>query len=610
MRKRRRLANKMTIMVCAVLIAVSAFFYVPMEVSAEASVPSVPGGVSGIAGSQTTITSSSGDYKTLELKGLNVGTFSFDDSLDDDSYYIVTFSSRSSLSSSKSVRLRNYLTRLVVGDLVYIVDSYYVPSSGTGTATSFESSGTYKIVGLGSDLKNVNVFADGIAYIVASSQTTCKFTPAFYYYSVVVETIAESDALALQNAYNSGYSSGYADGVVDGEDSGYSSGYSDGYSDGQSSVDTDSYYDSGYQAGESAGYESGYQAGESAGYESGFQSGADSVDTQSYYDAGYQAGYALAYDEGYDTGYEEAYDIAYENGYQSAMDRIASWGADTSDYPILVDEFLKEDYSNFEAVFDSDDLRVLSLNYWVNFGDESFDPFHVYKIVLDFDGLYYDMNENLDTVYFDDISMRFNFGSYSYPLSGASDAYEVVYIPGDRMSNTLQIVWNCINARVTGSDGGEIGFIFDSLKIELYDMGPSGDTQNHIANQTDQLTNGYDTSSGDSANSSLSTGLNEFETAENSLFATAATGMKDFTFFDFESVPAMLTAVTFITSIMGSWFEQAGGASGVGIVLSILFSVMLVSMVLGLYRLYQSAGHRAEARERHRESMERWKKGK
>ena len=35
MRKRRRLANKMTIMVCAVLIAVSAFFYAPMETYAS-----------------------------------------------------------------------------------------------------------------------------------------------------------------------------------------------------------------------------------------------------------------------------------------------------------------------------------------------------------------------------------------------------------------------------------------------------------------------------------------------------------------------------------------------------------------------------------------------
>ena len=66
--------------------------------------------------------------------------------------------------------------------------------------------------------------------------------------------------------------------------------------------------------------------------------------------------------------------------------------------------------------------------------------------------------------------------------------------------------------------------------------------------------------------------------------------MKDFTFFDISSVPAMVTGMSFVGSIMSGWFTQAGGASGVGIVLSILFSIMLVAMVLGLYRWYQSKG--------------------
>ena len=101
----------------------------------------------------------------------------------------------------------------------------------------------------------------------------------------------------------------------------------------------------------------------------------------------------------------------------------------------------------------------------------------------------------------------------------------------------------------------------------------------------------------------MSSGLNEYQTAEDSLWSTATTGMKDFAFFDIESVPAMVTGMSFITSIMGKWFNEAGGVSGVGIVLSILFSVMLVSMVLGLYRLYQSAGHRAETRAYREDTM-------
>lgn len=52
----------------------------------------------------------------------------------------------------------------------------------------------------------------------------------------------------------------------------------------------------------------------------------------------------------------------------------------------------------------------------------------------------------------------------------------------------------------------------------------------------------------------------------------------------------MVTGISFVTATMTGWFNNAGGASGVGIVLSILFSVMLVAMVLGLYRWYQSKG--------------------
>lgn len=158
----------------------------------------------------------------------------------------------------------------------------------------------------------------------------------------------------------------------------------------------------------------------------------------------------------------------------------------------------------------------------------------------------------------------------------------------------------CIRAILKSGQTAWINFYNDNGNVT------SGD----LSQQTDNLTNGYDDSKGNEVNSELSTGLNEYQTAEDSLWATATTGLKDFTFFDFESVPAMITGMSFITSIIGKWFNEAGGTSGVGIVLSILFSVMLVSMVLGLYRLYQSAGHRAEARQRYAERMQHWKKGK
>ena len=286
------------------------------------------------------------------------------------------------------------------------------------------------------------------------------------------------------------------------------------------------------------------------------------------------------------------------------MDRIASWGADTSEYPLEISS------GNTNAYFSVHVGSDIPFNYrdsdhW--FSSKDYNPNHTYKYVINFSNI----DEGLDSdILYDYWDIYLNIGGIEYNITPFKDMSVSVFIPGDRISTSYSFDWVLYNCANYVADDSNLAYLYVDYDFVIYDMGPSGDTQNHIANQTDQLTNGYDDSKGNTVNSELSTGLNDYETAENSLFATATTGMKDFTFFDFESVPAMLTAVTFITSIMGSWFEQAGGASGVGIVLSILFSVMLVSMVLGLYRLYQSAGHRAEARERHRERMEQWKRGK
>lgn len=49
--------------------------------------------------------------------------------------------------------------------------------------------------------------------------------------------------------------------------------------------------------------------------------------------------------------------------------------------------------------------------------------------------------------------------------------------------------------------------------------------------------------------------------------------------------------MSFVTSMMTSVFVSMGGETGpVGIVLSVLFSVMIVSLAIGLYRFYVSKG--------------------
>lgn len=111
--------------------------------------------------------------------------------------------------------------------------------------------------------------------------------------------------------------------------------------------------------------------------------------------------------------------------------------------------------------------------------------------------------------------------------------------------------------------------------------------QNETNNKLDNITNGYDSSSGDSASGKLDGSASDFEQAEGSIFDSAQGHLKDFEFFDFNSIPAVVTGLSFVTSSMTAVFDAMGGLSGAGIVLSVLFAVMFLSIVIGLYRYFK-----------------------
>lgn len=555
MRKRRRLADKLVTCMCAVLCAFSALFYAPMEVSAE------------VSGSGN----SSNKYPYSYLIDLD-DTVPFDFSP-----YMTEGEGLYSVDVSLSSTFYNSNTNKVSASLrdvnTYIYGDNFCAYCEKEEFLVFLSNGT----GQGQTLK-ARIYVSSYAPLMYVSYMACMdfksdpgtVTPRCKYSvnSVSCEKISVEDEESYNNGYNAGYS--------EGESVGYGNGYSQGYADGESSVDRDAIYDE------------------------AFQTGKDSVDTQSYYDAGYQVGYDTAYLEGYESGYDV--------GYQSAIDRIASWGADTSTYPLRVSSYDGTNRMFMTNVKTSYPLQYAVFSEWTS--NCNFNPNHTYRFDVDLTPTSY--HEGSENVFFleEDI-FYLNIGGIKYKISDFNNSsVNSFFIPGDRMSTAYSFSWEPYVAIMGNEMTSSTIYVYYDLSFAVYDMGPSGDTQNHIANQTDSLTNGFDNSQGNTVNDDLSSGLNEYQQAEDSLWATATTGMKDFTFFDFESVPAMITGISFVTSIMGSWFENAGGASGVGIVLSILFSVMLVSMVLGLYRLYQSAGHRAEARQRHAERMERWKKGK
>lgn len=559
MRKRRRLANKMTIMVCAVLLAVSAFFYASMDVNAsnldigEVSYSeNLESELSLLSSGSGSLNVSSGYYRYF---GFYDSQFDFSPYMTDgDGLYQITFQIDTTLSSAFSPWWYGCTTYF------QFYDTGAFSQSSLGSSSAYKSSITYsanRTMYTTLEDSTLEVSYKGVM-VWGSAQgnpgSSVTVNASYSISNISVTKVNSSDSSDYQNGYNAGYSAG--------EQAGYGNGYSQGFTDGEASVDTDVIYDEAFQAGK------------------------DSVDTQSYYDAGYQAGYQVAYSDGYESGYDV--------GYQSAMDRIESWGADTSDYPILVDSG-----SRSQVVFEHSlgEDYCLPFDYhcfsnWYGLDNFNVDANHTYKFEFWFDSI---SEYDDDWVTYSDLELFANIGGFRYSLSlfkSGEDNKISIYISGDRMSDSMSfeaVFYGVCNLKAD-SHIGFIQLVINNLNVAYYDMGPSGDTQNHIANQTDQLTNGYDDSKGNQVNSDLSTGLNDYESAENSLFATATTGMKDFTFFDFESVPAMITGMSFIGSIMGSWFNQAGGASGVGIVLSILFSVILVAMVLGLYRWYQSRG--------------------
>ena len=108
-----------------------------------------------------------------------------------------------------------------------------------------------------------------------------------------------------------------------------------------------------------------------------------------------------------------------------------------------------------------------------------------------------------------------------------------------------------------------------------------------IRDNTKDALDGYDSTKGNTSKDNLKSELSPMEESEDSLFTSGKTGLDSFTFFDISSVPAVMAGITFVTSVMTSWFTSAGGLSGVGIVLSCLFTVLIVSLVLGLYKYFK-----------------------
>lgn len=578
MKKTRILANKLTIFIFSFLIAYSCFFYVPIEALARAE-----------------YSSSFENWGSTSESGLRFYTisrsldkFSLSD-VDDDKFYFVRLKTSVEFDSTQALEFR--IPYVSVGDSLAWI------GANKNDVMSYTDSSTKDLVFLGSDLKS-GLDVSVKMYLFSETDLDFQFNGLV---SIDVIWISELDENPL-DSYNSGYDAGYEDG----QEFGYSDGYSNGYSDGQSS-----------------------------GYESGFDAGVDSVDTDSYFMQGYEAGREVAYVEGFDDGYLQGYAEALS---VDASNKTSLKAGDKQTYTVNKQLVLSElDEFNFNTFFPSlvvseeysDDSLYLEGGYgdsenWLNgevdlehvystFGYVNSVPEYVFTSSSEVYAYSVKFRHYFDasTTYQNVIEHRFLFGEETDIYSGeafltnktnrGTETSSLFWIVNDYsvrdfyLSNLLRICtgFSGSNYRYASVDGWYkvVVEVTPYSKSEFNAAAAAVEKQTlEIKNQFNDLKHGFDTSSGDAFNEDFQASLIDYQVAENSLFQSATDGLSNFEFFDFQSVPAVVSGISFVSALMTSVFGAMGGIDGIGIILSVLFSVMLVSMVLGIYRFYQSNG--------------------
>ena len=107
------------------------------------------------------------------------------------------------------------------------------------------------------------------------------------------------------------------------------------------------------------------------------------------------------------------------------------------------------------------------------------------------------------------------------------------------------------------------------------------------AGSDSELAYGYDDSAGNQVFSDFESGVNDYDQAEDNLFNTSTGALQGFEFFDFGSFSAVTSGLSFCSSLLTSIYENFGGLNGIGIVISVLFSVLFMAIVIGLFRYYK-----------------------
>lgn len=116
---------------------------------------------------------------------------------------------------------------------------------------------------------------------------------------------------------------------------------------------------------------------------------------------------------------------------------------------------------------------------------------------------------------------------------------------------------------------------------------PSG-SSSVLGNNVQAIKDGYDSTTGSSAQSTLDSSLSGADQQSTSLFTSASSTLSGFQLTDISAFSAVASGLSFVSSTMTSIYEALGGVNGAGIVLSVGCSVLFVSFVIGAYKFYNS----------------------
>lgn len=427
--------------------------------------------------------------------------------------------------------------------------------------------------------------------------------------------------LGVSSGYDEGYTAGYDQGYSSGASDGYDEGYDAGYDQGVDSVDTDSFYSAGFEAGESVGYSEGYEVGYDAAYESAYEQGYNqavenltgsgvvqnqsthinkslSLNNNSLDIEDVNTLLPVVYNEWYDVEYEylSSFTSAYISLYGDDFDGDGiydNWASNPSG-----GTFSSTDITSLDRLHNG----LVGLGYYVGCVQKLFTAStdaYAYKVYIKQKDVDYTRSNvwkawNIVGTHSDVLEGSADLGSRFYQGSSLEHTFFIYTdnLPVDIYSAALIYFWDDHASSASIDLTADLSITFTPYTRTEYNqiIESVNNLGGKIDDLGDDLMHGYDSSAGSATNTQLKGSVDSYGSMENTLFDSVSGGLSDYEFFDFSSVPAMITGLSFIGSIFLSWFNAAGGASGVGIVLSVLFSVMLVSMALGLYRHYQSRG--------------------